>query len=77
VLISEINIAQRLSITVPHDKAAVLFFDRPLVVATKSISFTTIVPILPVEWTVAELVRLSQTSIANEMPDNRAQVLSE
>jgi hypothetical protein len=28
-LILEIDIAQRLSITVPHDKGAILFFDTP------------------------------------------------
>ena len=28
-LIFEIDVAQRLSIIVPHDKAAVLFFDTP------------------------------------------------
>jgi hypothetical protein len=28
-LIFEIDVAQRQSITVPHDKAAILFFDTP------------------------------------------------
>jgi hypothetical protein len=28
-LISEIDVAQRLSIAVPHNKAAILFFDKP------------------------------------------------
>jgi hypothetical protein len=36
------------------------------------------VPILLAEWTVCQLVRLSRTSIANEMRgERRAQVLSD